>query len=81
MSPEEQRRAAIRNIHHSLTNARKPQPYNPTNYGYCGGMINMAFFLRVIDFDEAARLGGLLENALKLSANQWLAQQEATHAA
>lgn len=81
MSRGEQRKVALRAIARTLAEVRRPKRHDLGEYGYAGGLINMAAFLGLIDFDEAIRLAKLKTNAGDHAAREYRAQQEATHAA
>tara|TARA_B100001059_G_scaffold227680_1_gene257799 strand:+ start:39417 stop:39662 length:246 start_codon:yes stop_codon:yes gene_type:complete len=81
MSPADPRKAALKVIARHLADVRRPKLYDRHEYGYCGGLINMAFVAGAIEWYEASRLGELLTNASHHAELEYRAAQEATHAA
>ena len=81
MSPDEQRKVALKHIRNALlcVRYRCAADYDT---GYCGGQINMVFFLGIITAEEADRLEELQFNAREHNKRSWsVATQEPTHAA
>ncbi len=80
MSPEEQRTVALKHIRNALLSVRY-RGAGDYDTGYCGGQINMVFFLGIITAEEADRLDELERNAREHKKLYWsAAAQEANHA-
>ncbi|RGP57052.1 hypothetical protein [Pseudomonas abyssi] len=79
MSREEQREVARWHIRNALDGVRYRCAAD-YDIGYAGGQINMAFFLGLIDQEEADRLDALAHNAREHNKRRWsVATQEANH--